>query len=107
MAKDWKTVDDRAVKMKRIDASGIEHLKYAELRTLNVDTTSSVPKQCEVRLVDPFINMTLNWDEKKSKFITRLGTDTWESNFDHTEHIRSGLYAGHQYIRSNKSGRKG
>ena len=92
--------------MKRIDASGIEHLKYAELRTLNVDTTSSVPKQCEVRLVDPFINMTLNWDEKKSKFITRSGTDTWESNFDHTEHIRSGLYAGYQYIRSNKSGRK-
>ena len=71
MAKDWKTVDGRAVKMKRIDASGIEHLKYAELRTLNVDTTSSVPKQCEVRLVDPFINMTLNWDEKKS-FNTKI-----------------------------------
>ena len=87
---DLSKFENRIVKFKRI-SEGIETVKEAELRRINYDKSSALPRSVTARFVGPPLNaiMTLNYDVDKSCFRGGLGPDIIESDFDIAEFIKT------------------
>ena len=99
--------ENRIVKFKRI-SEGIETVSHAEIRRIDYDTTSAMPRSLTARFVGPPLNavMTLKYDKDKSKFRGGLGPDIIESDFDIDSYIQdSQLGSGDVVIRSRRRGR--
>ncbi len=81
--------ENRIVKFKRI-SEGVETTKEAELRRINYDKSSALPRSVTARFVEPLnAVMTLNWDESVKKFRGPLGPDILESDFDIEDFVKS------------------
>ena len=86
---DLNKFENRIVKFKRI-SGGIETIKEAELRRINYDKSSAVPRSCTARFVEPLnAVMTLNYDESDGKFRAPLGPDILESDFEISDYVKS------------------
>jgi hypothetical protein len=105
---DTNKLENRIVKFKRI-SEGVESATYAELRRIDYDTTSAIPRSATARFVGPPLNaiMTLNYDEDKSCFRGGLGPDIFESDFNIDSYIKdSQLGSGSEtVVRSRKRNR--
>ena len=103
---DVNKFENRIVKFKRI-SEGIETTKEAELRRINYDKTSAIPRSVTARFVEPLnAIMTLNYDETDGKFRGPLGPDILESDFDINEFVKSSaLGSVDTVIRSPKRNR--
>ena len=66
---DLNKFENRIVKFKRI-SEGVEKVSHAEIRRIDYDTTSALPRSVTARFVGPPLNaiMTLNYDESKKVF---------------------------------------
>ena len=95
--------ENRIVKFKRI-SEGIETVKEAELRRINYDKSSALPRSVTARFVEPLnAVMTLNYDQSTGKFRGPLGPDILESDFDISEYIKSSaLGSADTVVRSPK-----
>tara|TARA_B100000929_G_C15398591_1_gene383747 strand:+ start:180 stop:503 length:324 start_codon:yes stop_codon:yes gene_type:complete len=81
--------ENRIVNFKRI-SEGVETIKEAEIRRINYDTASAIPRSVTARFVEPLnAVMTLNWDESVKKFRGPLGPDILESDFDIEDFVKS------------------
>ena len=81
--------ENRIVKFKRI-SEGVETTKEAELRRIDYDQLSGVPRSVTARFVEPLnAVMTLNYDESVKKFRGPLGPDILESDFDIMDFVKS------------------
>ena len=104
---DVNKFENRIVKFKRI-SEGIETTKEAELRRINYDKTSAIPRSVTARCVEPLnAIMTLNYDEERKTFRGGLGPDIIESDFNIEEYIKdSQLGSGNEtVVRSRRRGR--
>ena len=81
--------ENRIVKFKRI-SEGVETIKEAELRRIEYDQSSSIPRSVTARFVEPLnAVMTLNYDTTDGKFRGPLGPDILESDFDINQFVKS------------------
>jgi hypothetical protein len=99
--------ENRIVKFKRI-SEGVETTKEAELRRIDYDKTSALPRSVTARFVEPLnAVITLDYDIPAKKFRGPLGPDILESDFDITDFIKSSqLGSGNEtVIRSPKRNR--
>ena len=99
--------ENRIVKFKRI-SEGVETTKEAELRRIDYDKTSALPRSVTARFIEPLnAVITLNYDKTLKKFRGPLGPDILESDFDITDFIKSSqLGSGNEtVIRSPKRNR--
>jgi len=81
--------ENRIVKFKRI-SEGVETTKEAELRRINYDKTSALPRSVTARFIEPLnAVITLDYDKEAKKFRGPLGPDILESDFDITAFIKS------------------
>ena len=81
--------ENRIVKFKRI-SDGVETVKEAEIRQIEYDQMSDVPRSVTARFVKPLnAVMTLSYDTTLEKFRGPLGPDMLESDFDIKEFISS------------------
>ena len=98
--------ENRIVKFKRI-SEGVETTKEAELRRIDYDKTSALPRSVTARFVEPLnAVMTLGYDKSDKKFRCFLGPDILESDFDINEFIESSkMGTGDRVIRSPKRNR--
>jgi hypothetical protein len=103
---DLSKFENRIVKFKRI-SEGVETVKEAELRRINYDKTSALPRSITARFVEPLnAVMTLNYDKTDGKFRMPLGPDILESDFDISEYIKSSaLGSADTVIKSPKRNR--
>jgi len=104
---DVNKFENRIVKFKRI-SEGVETIKEAELRRIDFDQASALPRSITARFVSPLnAVITLNYDKHTKKFRGPLGTDILESNFDVTDFVGGmGIAEGHEpTIRSPKRNR--
>ena len=105
---DVNKFENRIVKFKRI-SEGVEKVSHAEIRRIDYDTTSALPRSVTARFVGPPLNaiMTLNYDESKKVFRGGLGPDIIESDFDIDSYIKySQLGSGNEtVVRSRRRGR--
>ena len=84
-----KKFEIRIVKFKRI-SEGVETTKEAELRRINYDKTSALPRSVTARFVEPLnAVITLDYDKDTKTFRGPLGPDILESDFDIKEFIKS------------------
>ncbi len=99
--------ENRIVKFKRIDSEGKESEKFAEIRQMDYSQSEDIPLAIMARLTDPLnIVITLGYDKSLGKFRGPLGTDTWESNFDIDDFIKSSrMGAVDSYIKSPRRSR--
>ena len=99
-------LENRIVKFKRI-SEGVETTKEAELRRIDYDKTSALPRSVTARFVEPLnAVMTLDYDKDTKTFRGPLGPDILESDFDITEFVRSSqLGSTDTVIRSPKRNR--
>jgi len=100
--------ENRIVKFKRI-SEGVEKVSHAEIRRIDYDTSSAMPRSVTARFVGPPLNaiMTLNYDEERKTFRGGLGPDIIESDFNIEEYIKdSQLGSGNEtVVRSRRRGR--
>ena len=99
--------ENRIVKFKRI-SEGSESVSHAEIRRIDYDTTSAMPRSLTARFVGPPLNavMTLNYDESKKVFRGGLGPDIIESDFNIDDYIKdSQLGSARTVIKSPKRNR--
>ncbi len=98
--------ENRIVKFKRI-SEGVETTKEAELRRIDYDKSSALPRSVTARFVEPLnAVITLDYDKTHGKFRGPLGPDILESDFDITEFIKSSqLGSTETVIRSPKRNR--
>ena len=98
--------ENRIVKFKRI-SEGVETTKEAELRRIDYDQLSGVPRSVTARFVEPLnAVMTLEYDQTLEKFRGPLGPDILESDFDITDFIKRSTLGGVDItIRSPKRNR--
>ena len=98
--------ENRIVKFKRI-SEGVETVKEAEIRRIDYDRTSALPRSVTARFVEPLnAVMTLDYDKDTKTFRGPLGPDILESDFDITEFVRSSqLGSTDTVIRSPKRNR--
>ena len=103
---DVNKFENRIVKFKRI-SEGVETIKEAELRRIDYDKTSALPRSVTARFVEPLnAVMTLNYDKSVKKFRGPLGPDILESDFDIKDFVRSSqLGSADTFIRSPKRNR--
>ena len=81
--------ENRIVKFKRI-SDGVETVKEAEIRQIEYDQMSDVPRSVTARFVKPLnAVMTLSYDTGTKTFRGPLGPDILESDFDIMEFISS------------------
>ena len=81
--------ENRIVKFKRI-SEGVETTKEAELRRIDYDKTSALPRSVTARFVEPLnAVITLDYDKSAKKFRGPLGPDILESDFDISEFVKS------------------
>lgn len=100
--------ENRIVKFKRIDSEGKVSEKHAELRQMDYSQSEDIPLAVTARLTDPLnFVITLKYDKFKKKFSGPLGTDTWESNFNIDDFIKSSrMGSADTYIKSPRRNRK-
>ena len=99
--------ENRKVKFKRI-SEGVETTKEAELRRIDYDRTSALPRSVTARFIEPLnAIMTLDYDKDTETFRGPLGPDILESDFDITAFIKSSqLGSGNEtVVRSPKRNR--
>ena len=99
--------ENRIVNFKRI-SEGVETTKPAELRRIDYDKTSALPRSVTARFVEPLnAVITLEYDKSAQKFRGPLGPDILESDFDITAFIKSSqLGSGNEtVVRSPKRNR--
>ena len=98
--------ENRIVKFKRI-SEGVETTKEAELRRIDYDKSSALPRSVTARFVEPLnAVITLDYDKNTKTFRGPLGPDILESDFDITEFIKSSqLGSTETVIRSPKRNR--
>ncbi len=103
---DVNKFENRIVKFKRI-SEGVETIKEAELRRIEYDQASAIPRSVTARFVEPLnAVMTLNYDTTDGKFRGPLGPDILESDFDIKEFIKSSqLGSADTFIKSPKKNR--
>jgi hypothetical protein len=91
--------ENRIVKFKRI-SEGVETTKEAELRRIDYDKTSALPRSVTARFVEPLnAVITLDYDKSAKKFRGPLGPDILESDFDITAFIKSSqLGSGNEVV---------
>ena len=96
---DVNKFENRIVKFKRI-SEGVETTKEAELRRINYDKTSALPRSVTARFVEPLnAVITLDYDKSAKKFRGPLGPDILESDFDITAFIKSSqLGSGNEVV---------
>ena len=81
--------ENRIVNFKRI-SEGVETIKEAELRRIDYDRTSALPRSVTARFVEPLnAVITLDYDKDTKTFRVPLGPDILESDFDIKEFIKS------------------
>ena len=81
--------ENRIVKFKRI-SEGVETVKEAEIRQIEYDQMSDIPRSVTARFVKPLnAVMTLGYDTTLEKFRGPLGPDMLESDFDIKDFISS------------------
>ena len=86
---DVNKFENRIVKFKRI-SEGVETIKEAELRRIEYDQASAIPRSVTARFVEPLnAVMTLNYDTSDGKFRGPLGPDILESDFDINDFVKS------------------
>ena len=86
---DVNKFENRIVKFKRI-SEGVETIKEAELRRIEYDQASAIPRSVTARFVEPLnAVMTLNYDTTDGKFRGPLGPDILESDFDINQFVKS------------------
>jgi len=101
--------ENRIVKFKRISEGREDTTKEAELRRIDYDKTSALPRSVTARFIEPLnAIMTLPYDEDTKTFRGPLGPDILESDFDITNFIKSSqLGSGNEtVVRSPKRNRK-
>ena len=99
--------ENRIVNFKRI-SEGVETIKEAEIRRIDYDRTSALPRSVTARFVEPLnAVITLDYDKTHEKFRGPLGPDILESDFDITAFIKSSqLGSGNEVVvRSPKRNR--
>ena len=98
--------ENRIVKFKRI-SEGVETTKEAELRRINYDKTSALPRSVTARFVEPLnAVITLDYDKDTKTFRGPLGPDILESDFDIKDFIKSSqLGSADTFIKSPKRNR--
>jgi len=105
---DVNKFENRIVKFKRI-SEDVEKPTQAEIRRIDYDTSSAMPRSVTARFVGPPLNaiMTLNYDKDKKVFRGGLGPDIIESDFNIEEYIKdSQLGSGNEtVVRSRRRGR--
>ena len=81
--------ENRIVNFKRI-SEGVETTKEAELRRIDYDKTSALPRSVTARFVEPLnAVITLDYDKSAKKFRGPLGPDILESDFDIEDFVKS------------------
>ena len=86
---DLNKFENRIVNFKRI-SEGVESIKEAEIRRIEYDQASAIPRSVTARFVEPLnAVMTLNYDTTDGKFRGPLGPDILESDFDINDFVRS------------------
>ncbi len=81
--------ENRIVKFKRI-SEGVETTKEAEIRRIDYDKTSAIPRSVTARFVEPLnAIMTLYYDNDTKTFRGPLGPDILESDFNINDFIKS------------------
>ena len=101
--------ENRIVKFKRISEGREDTTKEAELRRIDYDKTSALPRSVTARFIEPLnAIMTLPYDKDTKTFRGPLGPDILESDFDITNFIKSSqLGSGNEtVVRSPKRNRK-
>ena len=98
--------ENRIVNFKRI-SEGVETIKEAELRRINYDTASAIPRSVTARFVEPLnAVMTLGYDTGTKTFRGPLGPDILESDFDITDFIKNAKGdINDRYVKSPKRNR--
>ena len=98
--------ENRIVKFKRI-SEGVETPKEAELRRIDYDKSSALPRSVTARFVEPLnAIMTLNYDQTHGTFRGPLGPDILESDFDIKDFFKSSqLGSAHTVIKSPRRNR--
>ncbi len=86
---DVNKFENRIVNFKRI-SEGVESIKEAEIRRIEYDQASAIPRSVTARFVEPLnAVMTLNYDTTDGKFRGPLGPDILESDFDINQFVKS------------------
>ena len=100
---DVNNFENRIVKFKRT-SDDVETGKHAEIRQMDYDQSSDVPRSVTVRLTDPAgYVITFAYDASKKKFSGPLGNDTWESDFNIDDFIQSSkMGTADRYMKSPK-----
>ena len=104
---DVSKFENRIVKFKRI-SEDVEKPAQAEIRRIDYDHSSALPRYVTARFVGPPLNavMTLNYDKDKGVFRGGLGPDIIESDFDIDSYIKSHMGSGDDtVVRSRRRGR--
>ena len=104
---DVSKFENRIVKFKRI-SEDVEKPAQAEIRRIDYDHSSALPRSVTARFVGPPLNavMTLNYDKDKGVFRGGLGPDIIESDFDIDSYINSHMGSGDDtVVRSRRRGR--
>ena len=103
---DLHKFENRIVNFKRI-SEGVETTKEAEIRRIDYDRTSAIPRSVTARFVEPLnAVITLNYDKTLEKFRGPLGPDILESDFNINEFVKaSQLGSVDTVVRSPKRNR--
>ena len=102
------TLENRIVNIKQTTADGVVSIQEAELRHIDVqgDKNDNIPVRIKVVLAKAWgVQLNMPWNISKGKFATEMGGTSWESDFDYTTFIPSGLYGSGSWSRSKRSQR--
>jgi len=101
------TLENRIVNIKQTTADGVVSIQEAELRHIDVQgDKNSTPIRIKVVLAKAWdVQLNMPWNISKGKFATEMGGTSWESDFDYTTFIPSGLYGTGSWSRSKRSQR--
>ena len=70
------------------------------------DKNDNIPVRIKVVLAKAWgVQLNMPWNVSKGKFATEMGGTSWESDFDYTTFIPSGLYGTYSWSRSKRSQR--
>ena len=101
------TLENRLVNIKQTTADGVVSIQEAELRHIDVHRDeNSTPIRIKVVLAKAWgVQLNMPWNVSKGKFVTEMGGTSWESDFDYTTFIPSGLDGTVSWSRSQRSQR--
>ena len=101
----FKNLEERIVKFRRISSDGEEVTREVELRRFVSE--GGEPRSITVRLANPVGVITkFDFNMGTQNFSGELGTDTWISDFDWKEYLRLNAFGDTDtYIKSPKKHR--